>query len=111
MFQYLLLFRLLSYRSTPAAHVRHSVISAVAERSRKVGPMEVEICRLYDASVYEIWEMPRLHIAFSQDEPSFWNSFHSAKKSELEETDALGRDLLCLAAIDGNLKLGILELP
>ncbi|KAL8785738.1 MAG: hypothetical protein Q9213_003205 [Squamulea squamosa] len=86
-------------------------MSAVTERTRKAGAIETEICRLYDASVYEVWETPRLHIAFIQDKPSFWNSFHSAKKYELEATDALGEDLLCLAALNGNLELGIFELP
>ena len=105
MCQYLLVLHLLTNSSSPAACVRTYSWNARKNESKK---LEVEICRVYEASIYEIWEKTQLHMAYIRNDPSFWKMLSSAKKPEIEETDATEEDLLQMAAGNGDIHLGTL---
>lgn len=105
---YLLFLHLLSYRSTPAAYVRS--LSDARYKKIGTGQLGIEICRVYKASVLEILGMTQLHIAYLQNDPSFGNLLGSARRLEIEETNALSQDLLHIAVMNGDIDLGILGL-
>ncbi|KAL9046442.1 MAG: hypothetical protein Q9214_000722 [Letrouitia sp. 1 TL-2023] len=66
---------------------------------------EDDCCRVYEASIYEIWGKTQLHMAYIRNDPSFWKMLSSAKKPEIEETDATREDLLQMAAGNGDIHL------